>query len=311
MAGNVLVVKPAPGVSQSSLALIKIFREAGLPEEALSLTFATVPQIHRMIGDFRVRGVTFTGSSRAGSAIAESAGRHLKKVVLELGGSDPFIILPDAPLQDAIDMAVEGRLHNTGQACIGTKRVIVVGKERGELVLRDMQEGMASLQAGDPRDSSTTVGPVVSERALLGLLEQIEVAERSGGAVALGGRRIARPGFYLEPTILTNISQTNPATKQEFFGPVVSLYVVDSEKEAVELANGTELGLGSSIISKDVEHAKEIADKLEVGMVFINGIAYSSLELPCGRVKNFGKELSRIGFHEFVNKKLVRVAKKF
>lgn len=310
MAGNVLIAKPAPTVPQISLAFAQLFRDAGFPEGVYTNLFATIPQLHSLVEDFRVRGVTLTGSERAGAAIAENAGHHLKKAVLELGGSDPLIILPDAPIADAIKLAVAGRMFNTGQGCAASKRIIVVGRALGEKVISGMQQAMAELKPGDPLDPKTTLGAIFSERGLQGLLAQIESAKEAGANVIHGGKRIERPGFYLEPTIITNIGAENPIAQQETFGPIASLYVVDTEEQAIQLANNTTFGLGASIIGNDIFHAKEIAAKIDAGMVFINGPAYSSPDLPFGGIKNsgFGKELSEIGFSEFVNKKLVRVA---
>ncbi|KAL6821522.1 Aldehyde/histidinol dehydrogenase [Trichoderma camerunense] len=310
MAGNVLIAKPAPTVPQTSLAFSQLFRDAGVPEGVYTNLFATVPQLHTLLEDFRIRGVTLTGSERAGAAIAENAGRHLKKSVLELGGSDPLIVLPDAPIDDAIKLAVAGRMFNTGQGCAASKRIIVVGRDREQKVIDGMKKAMAELKPGDPLDPNTTLGAIFSERGLVGLLAQIETAKAAGANVILGGKRSQHPGFYLEPTILTNIAPENPLAQQETFGPIAAIYGVDTEEQAIKLANSTDYGLGASIIGADISHTKKVAAQIEAGMVFINGPAYSSPDLPFGGIKNsgFGKELSDIGFGEFTNKKLVRVA---
>jgi succinate-semialdehyde dehydrogenase/glutarate-semialdehyde dehydrogenase len=229
---------------------------------------------------------------------------------LELGGSDPMIILEDAPLEHATDQAAIGRMMNMGEACVATKRVIVVGKDRGRQVLDGLVKRLGSLKAGDPANPETSIGPMVSERALEDLLTQIQGAKAAGARIVLGGKRIDRPGFYLEATIITDIAQDNPLYQQETFGPVLSFYVVDSEEEAIKLANATRFGLGSAVFSADVERAKKVADKIEAGMVFINSIAYSAPEIPFGGVKNsgYGRELSELGVGEFVNRKLVCVA---
>lgn len=312
MAGNTLIVKHASSVPQCALAIAKLFEDAGAPLGVYTNIYATIPQINTLIEDIRVRGITLTGSERAGAAVAERAGRYLKKVVLELGGSDPFIVLEDAPLEAAIKEAAIGRMLTTGQSCAAVKRIIVVGKQRGHEFLEGLKEIFDGLLAGvgDPMEPSTSLGPVFSESGLNDLLQQVEAAREAGATVAFGGKRINRPGFYLEPTIVTDISKDNPLFMQETFGPVASFYVVDSEDEAIELANATNFGLGSSIFSSNITHAKEIARKIEAGMVFINSMIYSGPEVPFGGVKNsgFGRELSALGIHEFVNKKLIRVA---
>ncbi|HEY0339573.1 MAG TPA: aldehyde dehydrogenase family protein, partial [Steroidobacteraceae bacterium] len=241
---------------------------------------------------------------------AEQAGRALKKSVMELGGSDPLIVLEDAPLEPTLDNALWGRMNNTGQSCVASKRVIVVGKERGALFLSGLKARMGSLRAGDPRDSSTTLGPVSSEKALEGLLRQIDTAKRAGARVALGGARMSRPGFYLEATILTDISADNPVYVQELFGPVVSFYVVESEAAAVRLANATPFGLGGSVFTADLERGRRVADQIESGMVFVNHPTWTAPELPFGGIKNsgYGRELSELGFGEFVNRKLVSIS---
>ncbi|KAL7941268.1 Aldehyde/histidinol dehydrogenase [Trichoderma barbatum] len=310
MAGNVLIAKPAPTVPQTSLAFAQLFHDVGVPNGVYTNLFATVPQLHALVGDFRIRGVTLTGSERAGAAIAKNAGRHLKKSVLELGGSDPLIILPDAPIADAIKLAVAGRMFNTGQGCAASKRIIVVGRDRELKVIDGMKAALAELKPGDPLDSNTTLGAIFSERGLHSLLAQIESAKIAGANVILGGKRSEHPGFYLEPTILTNITPENPLAQQETFGPIAAIYGVDTEEEAIRLANSTVYGLGASIVGTNISHAKKVAARIEAGMVFDNGPAYSSPYLPFGGIKNsdFGKELSDIGFSEFTNKKLVRVA---
>jgi succinate-semialdehyde dehydrogenase/glutarate-semialdehyde dehydrogenase len=310
MVGNVLLLKPAENVPQVALAFARLFEEAGAPAGVYTNIFASIDQVGRVIEDPRVRGVTLTGSERAGAAVAERAGRHLKKVVLELGGSDPMIVLEDAPLEWTLDGALAGRMVNTGQCCVGTKRIIVIGKERGEAFLGGFVKRMAALKPGDPADRSTSLAPISSERALENLLGQIELARKNGATVAVGGQRIDRPGFYLEPTVLTNITEKNPIYTQELFGPVACFYVVKDEKEAIRLANATPFGLGGSIFTADVERGRKLASQIESGMVFINQPIRTGAELPFGGIKNsgFGRELSELGFDEFVNKRLITVA---
>jgi succinate-semialdehyde dehydrogenase / glutarate-semialdehyde dehydrogenase len=310
MVGNVLLLKHAESVPQVALAFARLFEEAGAPAGVYTNIFATIEQVGRVIEDPRVRGVTLTGSERAGAAVAERAGRSLKKSVLELGGSDPMIVLDDAPLEWTLDGALAGRMVNTGQCCVGTKRIIVIGKERGAAFLDGFVKRMASLKPGDPADPSTSLAPISSERQLETLLGQIELARKNGATVAVGGKRIDRPGFYLEPTVLTDIAEKNPIYTQELFGPVACFYVVKDETEAIRLANATPFGLGGSVFTADVERGHKLAGQIETGMVFINQPFRTAAELPFGGVKNsgFGRELSELGFGEFVNKKLVNMA---
>lgn len=309
-AGNVLVIKHAENVPQCALAFARVLEKAGAPEGVYTNIFATHEQAARVIADPRVAAVTVTGSERAGMAVAEQAGRSLKKVVMELGGSDPLIILEDADLDHAVQSAVFGRMFNTGQSCVGSKRIIVVGKDRGEAALGSFTEQITALQPGDPMDPTTTLGPVSSERALDLLLEQVEVAEKDGAVVTVGGRRLDRPGFYLEPTVLTGIEATNGAYHTEFFGPVTSFYVVDTEDDAIRLANDTPFGLGASVFTADTARGRRVAAQIDSGMVFVNQPAWTAPELPFGGVKRsgFGRELAELGFGEFVNRKVINVA---
>jgi succinate-semialdehyde dehydrogenase/glutarate-semialdehyde dehydrogenase len=310
MAGNVLIIKPAENVPQCALAFARLFAEAGAPAGVYTNVFASIDQIGRLIEDPRIAGVTVTGSERAGSAVAERAGRSLKKAVMELGGSDPLIVLEDADLPHALAGALFGRMFNTGQSCVSSKRIIVVGRERGETFLRGFSQGLASLQAGDPADPDTTLGPLSSEKALDLLLEQIRMAKDGGAEVVLGGERIDRPGYYLQPTILTGIDEKNPVSVLEFFGPVASFYVVETEEEAIDLANATPFGLGASVFTGDVDRGRRVARGIDSGMVYINQPAWTAPEIPFGGIKNsgFGRELAELGFGEFVNRKLVNAA---
>lgn len=310
MAGNVVILKHAENVPQCALAFARLFVEAGAPEGVYTNVFCSHDQAGVLVDDFRVRGVTLTGSERAGSIVGARAASALKKAVLELGGSDPMLILEDAPLEDAIQLAATGRMLNMGQACASTKRVIVVGEQRGAQILDGLVRAFGNLTAGDPAEQSTSIGPIVSETALQGLLKQVQDAEDAGARVVVGGKRIDRPGFYMEPTIVADIDADNPLYRQEAFGPVLSFYVVKNEDEAVALANDTPFGLGGQIIAGDVEHAKEIAARLDAGMIYINSTSISSPDTPWGGVKNsgYGRELSELGIGEFVNRKLIRVA---
>jgi succinate-semialdehyde dehydrogenase/glutarate-semialdehyde dehydrogenase len=310
MVGNVVMIKHAGSVPQSALAFARIFDEVGAPAGIYTNIFASFDQVGRLIDDKRVRGVTVTGSERAGAAVAERAGRNLKKSVMELGGSDPFIVLEDAPLEATLDNALWGRMNNTGQSCVAAKRFIVIGKERGKIFLDGLVARMGALRAGDPTDPLTTLGPVSSEHAMKGLLRQIELATKAGARVALGGGRVDRPGFYVEATILTDIAKDNPIYTQELFGPVASFYVVDSEEAAIELANATPFGLGGSVFTADLERGKRVAARIESGMVFVNHPTWTAPELPFGGIKNsgYGRELSELGFGEFVNRRLLSIS---
>ncbi|NDZ17725.1 succinate-semialdehyde dehydrogenase [Variovorax sp. WS11] len=310
MVGNTLLLKHAENVPRSALAFARLFEEAGAPAGVYTNLFASVEQIGRVIGDARVRGVTVTGSERAGASVAEKAGHSLKKAVMELGGSDPMIVLEDAPLESALDAALFGRMFNAGQTCVASKRLIVVGKARAGQFLQGFVQRVKTLQVGDPLDAQTTLGPVSSERALSLLLDQIQRARKAGAELVAGGKRVDRPGFYLEPTILSNITPDNPIYTEELFGPVASFYVVDDEAQAVQLANATPFGLGASVFTADLARGRKVAAVIESGMVFINQPAWTAPELPFGGVKNsgFGRELSMLGFGEFVNQKLINVA---
>lgn len=310
IAGNVVLMKHAENVPQCALAFARLFEEAGAPEGVYTNLFCSIDQIASLIDDFRVRGVALTGSERAGTSVGERAGRNLKKVILELGGSDPALILEGAPLDHAVEQCVMGRTFNSGQGCVNIKRVIVVGKTRGAQMLAALKERFAAIKVGDPTDETTLLGPLVSERALEGLLKQIEDAKAAGATIVYGGKRVDRPGFYLEPTIITDIAEDNPLYQQEAFGPVLSFYVVDSEEAAIALANDSKYGLGAFVFDADIEHAKQVASRIESGMVYINSCFVDSPGLPFGGVKNsgFGRELSEQGIGEFLNRKLIRIA---
>ncbi len=310
MVGNVVVAKHASNVPQCALAFEDVMRRAGVPAGAYANIFATNDQVANVIDDPRVRGVTLTGSEKAGATVAERAARNLKKSVLELGGSDPLIVLEDAPFEPTVFNAMVGKMNNAGQSCVATKRMIVVGEERGRQFLEAMKAGMGSLKAGDPLDPATTLAPVSSERALEGLLQQIEKAKAAGAEIALGGNRIDRAGSYLEPTIITGITADNPVYREEIFGPVLSFYVVPDEASAIRIANDVPFGLGGSVFTADLERGKRVALQIDSGMAFVNNPTWSTPQMPFGGVKNsgYGRELSQLGFGEFVNWKLVAVS---
>ena len=307
MAGNVVMVKHSGTVPQCALAFEKLWREAGAPAGAYTNLFASYDQVNRVIDDPRIKGVALTGSEGAGSKVAERAGKNLKKSTLELGGSDAFIVLEDADLEGTLKWALWAKMNNTGQCCIAAKRIILV-EEIADAFMDRFQNAMEALVPGDPMDPATTMAPLSTESALEKLLEQVARAIEAGATLVTGGRRIDRPGAYMQPTILTDIEPGNPAYREEFFGPVALVFRVESEDEAVALANDSDYGLGGSIFTRDVAHGQRLASRIETGMVFINHPTWTASDLPFGGIKNsgYGRELSRLGIQEFVNKKLVR-----
>jgi succinate-semialdehyde dehydrogenase / glutarate-semialdehyde dehydrogenase len=304
--GNTILLKHAPQCPESAEAMQQIFDDAGVPEGAYENVYATNEQIEWVIADPRVHGVSVTGSERAGAAVAEIAGRNLKKVVLEMGGSDPFILLGTDDLDEAVTAAAEARLDNTGQSCNAAKRFIVVD-ELYDQFLEKFTEQLGEAKPGDPTAEDTAVGPLSSETAADRLEDQVKRAIENGAEAVVGGKR---DGNFFEPTILTGIKPGDEASQEEFFGPVAQVYKVASEEEAVELANQTPFGLGSYVMTTDPEQADRVADKIEAGMVYVNLVGADSPELPFGGFKRsgFGRELGRYGADEFVNKKLIRSA---
>jgi succinate-semialdehyde dehydrogenase/glutarate-semialdehyde dehydrogenase len=309
MAGNTLIVKHASNVPQCALAFEKLFLDAGAPPGAYTNVFLSNEQAATAIADWRVKGVALTGSERAGAAVAAEAGKALKKSTMELGGSDAFIVLDDADMDTAVKWGVWGRMNNTGQCCVAAKRFILDEKVADTFIERFRQE-LENLIPGDPMDEKTTLGPLCTDRALDLIQKQIDAAVKGGAKILIGGNRLDRKGYFLEPTILTEIKPGNPAYYQEFFGPVALIFRVKNEQEAIKLANDSPYGLGGSVITKDIERGKRVARKIETGMVWINEATWTTAELPFGGVKNsgYGRELSDLGIREFVNKKLIRVA---
>ena len=309
MLGNTLIVKHAPNVPQCALAFEKLFLEAGAPKGTYTNVFISNEQAATVVADPRIKGVALTGSERAGSAVAAEAGKALKKSTMELGGADAFIVLGDADMDKAIEWAIFGRMNNAGQCCVAAKRFILEETIADEFLNRFKGE-LAKFVPGDPTDPKTTLAPLCTERALTLVERQIESAVKGGATVLLGGKRVDRPGYFLEPTILTNIKPENPVFHQEFFAPVALIFRVKNDDEAVKLANDSPYGLGGSVITKDIERGKRIARQIDTGMVFINQATWTAPDLPFGGVKNsgYGRELSDLGIGEFVNKKLIRVA---
>jgi succinate-semialdehyde dehydrogenase/glutarate-semialdehyde dehydrogenase len=309
MAGNVLMVKHAGCVPQCAIAFEKLWIEAGAPIGLYTNLLITHEQSEHLVDDRRIKGVALTGSAAAGRSIAARAGQNLKLSSMELGGSDAFIVLEDADLEHAIKWAVWGKMYNTGQTCCAAKRFIVV-EELADKFLAKFQAALAALKPGDPMDEKTTLGPLSTESALVDLVRQVEGAISKGAKVVMGGKRIDRPGSFMEPTILTNIKPENPAFREEFFGPVALFFRVKNEEEAIALANDSDFGLGGSVFTRDIARGKRVASRIDTGMMFINNISWSDAELPFGGIKNsgYGRELGDMGIQEFVNKKLVRVA---
>jgi succinate-semialdehyde dehydrogenase / glutarate-semialdehyde dehydrogenase len=309
MAGNVVMVKHAGCVPQCALAFEKLWRDAGAPAGAYTNLFISYEQVNRVIDDPRVKGVALTGSVEAGKIVAGRAGQNLKKSTMELGGSDAFIVLEDADLDRTVEWALWGKMNNTGQCCVAAKRFIVV-EPLADRFLAKFQAALKGLKPGDPMDEKTTLGPLSTESALVKLLDQVKQAVAKGATLVMGGKRIDRPGAFMEPTILSDIKPNNPAFREEFFGPVALFFRVKNEDEAIALANDSEFGLGGCVFTKDVARGKRVASRVDTGMMFVNHPTWTTPDLPFGGIKNsgYGRELSSMGIQEFVNKKLVRVA---
>ena len=307
MAGNVLMVKHAGCVPQCAIAFEDLWTEAGAPAGLYTNLLISHSQSDRVVDDPRIKGVALTGSVAAGRTIAARAGLNLKVSSMELGGSDAFIVLEDADLDHAVKWAVWGRMYNTGQTCCAAKRFIVV-EELADKFLEGFKAALSDFKPGNPLDEKTLLGPLSTESALLGLLKQLEVAVANGAKVLMGGKRIDRPGSFMEPTILTDVQPKNPAFRDEFFGPVAMFFRVKDEEDAVALANDSDFGLGGSVFTKDIARGKRVASRIDTGMMFINNISWSDAELPFGGIKasGYGRELGDMGIQQFVNKKLVR-----
>lgn len=304
--GNTILLKHAPQCPESAEALQLIYRDAGFPEGAYVNVRITNAQAATIIADPRVQGVSVTGSERAGAAVAEVAGRNLKKVALELGGSDPFLLLSTDDLDGAVQAAVDARLDNTGQSCNAAKRFIVVDGLY-DAFLEKFTAAMTAAKVGDPLADDTVLGPLSSLSAAERLEEQVTRAIAQGARVAAGG---TRDGAFFAPTVLTHVTSDMDAYREEFFGPVGVVYRASGEDEAVAIANDTGFGLGSYVFTTDAAQADRVADRIEAGMVYVNVVLADSPELPFGGVKRSGtgRELGLLGADEFVNKKLIRVA---
>ena len=303
--GNTILLKHASQCPESAAAIEAMYRDAGMPDGAYVNVYLTNEQAARVIADPRVQGVSVTGSERAGAAVAEVAGRNLKKVALELGGSDPFILLSTDDLDATVEAAVSARLDNTGQSCNAAKRFIVAD-DRFDAFLEKFTEAMKGAKVGDPLAEDTVLGPLSSLTAAQRLEEQVKRAVEQGATLVVGGKR---DGAFFEPTVLTDVTPDMDAYREEFFGPVGMVFRAKDEDEAIEIANGTPFGLGSYVFTTDPEQAERVADRIEAGMVYINIVLADSPELPFGGVKRSGtsRELGLLAADEFVNKKLIRV----
>lgn len=308
MAGNVGLLKHASNVPQCALAIEEIFRKAGFPEGVFQTLLIGSDRVNKVIADPRVVAVTLTGSVGAGSSVAGTAGREIKKTVLELGGSDPFIIMPSADLDRAIETAVQARIINNGQSCIAAKRFIVHQGIARRFEQKFVQR-MASLKVGDPMDPAVDVGPLATADGLGTLQEQVSKTVQMGARLLLGGKRINRQGNFFEPTVLSDIPRGSPALEEELFGPVASLFDVSSMADAICIANDSKFGLGSCAWTNDAVERDMFINEIESGLVFINGMVASDPRIPFGGVKHsgYGRELSYHGIREFVNVKAVSI----
>ncbi|MGE0407090.1 MAG: NAD-dependent succinate-semialdehyde dehydrogenase [Candidatus Korobacteraceae bacterium] len=306
MAGNVGLLKHASNVPQCALAIEEIFLEAGFPDGSFQALLMDVADVPLVLDDPRVVAATLTGSVRAGSVVASHAGRQVKKTVLELGGSDPFIVTPNADLEAAVQTAVTARLINNGQSCIAAKRFLIAEPIAQEFRKRFVQ-AVEAVKVGDPMDESTQLGPLATAGILEELDDQVQRSVGSGARLLTGGTRLDGPGNFYTPTVLADIPESAAAFSEELFGPVASLFTYRTREEAIELANATVFGLGASVWTKDQQEADWFVDRIEAGMVFVNGMVASDPRLPFGGIKQsgYGRELATIGMREFLNIKTV------
>jgi len=307
MAGNVGVLKHASNVPQCALAIEDIFRRAGFTDGAFQTLLVGSEAVEGIIADGRVAAVTLTGSEGAGRSVATAAGKNLKKAVLELGGSDPFVVMPSADLETAIATAVTARMINNGQSCIAAKRFIIHEKIYDDF-LKEFVAGVSAVRIGDPMDEKTELGPLATAAIRDGLDDQVKKSVAAGARLATGGNKLDREGFYYAPTVLTDIPSGSPAARDELFGPVASVFKAKDVTDAIRIANGTTFGLGASAWTRDQRERDQLIAEIESGLLFINGMVVSDARLPFGGVKNsgFGRELGEFGIREFVNIKSVR-----
>lgn len=305
--GNTVLLKHAPNCPRSSAAIEAILVEAGVPADAYINIYASNQQIEWVLADPRVQGVSLTGSERAGRAVAAIAGANLKKMVLELGGSDPMIVLDSNDLEATIDIAAESRMGNTGQACNAPKRMIVLAELYDDFVA-GLSQRFATYRAGDPFDESTNLAPLSSRAAAETVAQQVTTAVAQGATLHTGGELLEGPGAYVAPAVLTDVTPEMAVYHEEVFGPVAIVFRAESEDEAIRLANDTSYGLGSSVFSADRERARRVGSRIDAGMVYVNQAGGSQPDLPFGGIKNsgLGRELGPLGMDEFMNKKIVR-----
>ncbi len=308
MAGNTIVLKHASNVPQCAAIMEQIFIEAGAPKGVYTNLFIPGSKVSELIADPRIKGASLTGSEPAGSNLASIAGKYVKKSTLELGGSDPFIVLDDADIDSAVQTAAFGRLFNAGQVCISPKRIIVM-ESVAETFINKAKEIYEKVIVGDPLNPATQLAPLSSEKALEDVIKQVDATVKAGAKLVYGGKRLHRSGAFMEPTILTDIKPGMVAYSQELFGPVLCVYSVKNEEEAILLANDTKYGLGATVFGKNTDKAVQIARRIDAGMVYINHVTGIAPELPFGGTKNsgYGREQSPAGIYEFVNAKLIRV----
>lgn len=309
MIGNTVLIKHASLVPQCGIAIEELFKEAGSPAGLYTNLLISGKRATALVADERISGVSLTGSEEAGASIAEAAGKNLKKSVLELGGSDAFIILEDADIDKAVEWAVVGRINNNGECCVASKRFIAVEKIADEF-LKKFTDKLSKIKIGDPMDPATELGPLSSEEAAVHIADQVTRSVKAGAKILLGGNRSKREGAFMEITILTDLKPGIPAYHEELFGPVVSFYRVKDEQAAIDLANDSSYGLGGSVFTQDIQRGKRVADQIDTGMVFINHPTWTQADLPFGGTKRsgYGRELSALGIEEFVNKKLIRIS---
>jgi succinate-semialdehyde dehydrogenase / glutarate-semialdehyde dehydrogenase len=309
MTGNVGVLKHAANVPQCALAIEKIVCRAGFEDGVFQALLIEATQVEKVIVDPRIKAVTLTGSEKAGSAVASTAARQIKKSVLELGGSDPFIVMPSADFESALTTAVKARTINSGQSCIAGKRFLVADQIYDRF-LDEFVQRMRALKVGDPFDEMTEIGPLATEQILEGVHEQVQKSIAAGAKLLTGGNRIHGPGFFYEPTVLVDVPKESPAYREEVFGPVASVFRVRDAADAIELANDSTFGLGASAWTTDPAEQELFASELETGMVFINAMVASDPRLPFGGVKRsgFGRELGAAGIREFTNTKTIWIS---
>ena len=309
MAGNVGLLKHAANVPQCALAIEQIFRRAGFEEGVFQTLLIESDYVAKLIVDERIKAVTLTGSEQAGSAVGSAAAREIKKTVLELGGSDAFIVMPSADFQDALETALKARTINTGQSCIAAKRFFIADAVYDNF-LRQFVERMRALRVGDPMDETTQIGPLATEQILNGVHQQVQKSIAVGAKLLTGGNRIAGPGFFYEPTVLVDVPREAPAFREEVFGPVAAVFRVRDAADAVEFANDSRFGLGASVWTNDRAEQELFASELESGMVFVNAMVASDPRLPFGGVKRsgFGRELGAHGIREFTNIKTIWIS---